>query len=156
MSTIERPERFDPSRMSEDEIEMARAANQCIMNALDYSSASQIVLTTEDGSHPQVSLPPQALKYIGELLRLMSAREPLVIMPAQHELSTIEAANYLNVSRPFVIKAMESGQLPFRKVGTHRRVSFEDLEIYARSMRQDREAALERMADEAREFGLDD
>ena len=67
----------------------------------------------------------------------------------------MEAANFLNVSRPFVIKEIEEGRLPHRKVGTHRRVAFEDLVAYAREMRKRQDSALERMAENARNLGLD-
>ena len=57
--------------------------------------------------------------------------------------------------RPFVVKEIDAGRLPHRLVGTHRRVAFEDLIAYARKMREQQEAALERMAENARELGLD-
>lgn len=76
-------------------------------------------------------------------------------MPSKQEFSTVEAANFLNVSRPFVLKEIEDGRLPHRKVGTHHRVAFEDLVAYARAMRKRQEHALERMAENARELGLD-
>jgi excisionase family DNA binding protein len=76
-------------------------------------------------------------------------------VPAKQELTTVEAANFLNVSRPFVIKEIEAGRLPHRKVGTHRRVAFEDLVEYARAMRQRQEKALEDLAEETRALGLD-
>jgi len=76
-------------------------------------------------------------------------------MPSERELTTVEAAHYLNVSRPFVIKEMEAGRLPYRKVGTHRRVTLKNLMDYEREMRQQQAQALERMADNARELGLD-
>ena len=83
----------------------------------------------------------------------MSEGRPAMFLPAQQELTTVEAANFLNVSRPFVIKEIESGRLPHRKVGLHRRIAFDDLIAYARKMREQRAGALER-ADNARELGL--
>ena len=76
-------------------------------------------------------------------------------MPQKQEMSTVEVANFLNVSRPFVIKEIEAGRLKHRKVGSHRRVLYEDLVAYAQSMRADQRSALERMADNARELGLE-
>jgi excisionase family DNA binding protein len=84
----------------------------------------------------------------------MSEGHAITLMPSKQEFTTVEAANFLNVSRPFVIKEIEEGRLPHRKVGTHRRVAFEDLVTYAREMRKRQEGALERMADNARELGL--
>jgi excisionase family DNA binding protein len=141
--------------MSKQEVEMARVAQRCIMEALDHSRAAAITLTTDKGKHPTVELPPQALKFIGQLLGAMSEGRPIVLMPANKELTTVEAAHFLNVSRPFVIKEIEAGRLPYRMVGTHRRVALEDLLNYARKMRENQVTALERMAENARELGLD-
>jgi excisionase family DNA binding protein len=76
-------------------------------------------------------------------------------MPTEQEFTTVEAANFLNVSRPFVIKEMDAGRLPHRKVGSHRRISLEDLLAYAKKMRATQSSALDRLAENARELGLD-
>jgi len=141
--------------MSPKDIEMARVAQRCIMEALDHSRAAAITLTTDTGEHPSVEVPPAALKLIGQLLGAMSEGRPIALVPSSQEFSTVEAAHFLNVSRPFVIKEIEAGRLPHRMVGTHRRVAFEDLIAYARKMRENQEAALERLAENARELGLE-
>ena len=142
-------------RMSGQEKEMARVAQRCIMEALDPSPAAAITPTTDKGDQPTIDLPPQALKFIGELLGALSEGQPVVLMPAKRELTTVEAAHFLNVSRPFVVKEISEGRLPHRMVGTHRRVLVEDLMAYARKMREQQAQALERMAENARELGLD-
>jgi excisionase family DNA binding protein len=152
MTALEKVHQVLPPKMSPQDVKMARAAQRCIMEALDHSRAAAITLTTADGRHPK--LPPGALKLIGQLLGAMSEGRAITLMPSKQEFSTVEAANFLNVSRPFVIKEIEEGRLPHRKVGTHRRVAFEDLVTYAREMRKRQEGALERMADNARELGL--
>jgi excisionase family DNA binding protein len=141
--------------MSPKDIEMARVAQRCIMEALDHSRAAAITLTTDTGEHPSVEVPPAALKLIGQLLGAMSEGRPIALVPSSQEFSTVEAAHFLNVSRPFVIKEIAAGRLPHRMVGTHRRVAFEDLIAYARQMRENQEAALERLAENARELGLE-
>ncbi|MDR3101201.1 MAG: excisionase family DNA-binding protein [Paraburkholderia sp.] len=141
--------------MSEHEMELARVAQRCIMEALDHSRAVSITLTTETGLHPSIEVPPTALKLIGQLLGAMSEGKTVVLMPDKQEFTTVEAANYLNVSRPFVIKEIEEGRLKHRMVGTHRRIALEDLLAYERTMRERQSAALERMADNARDLGLD-
>jgi excisionase family DNA binding protein len=155
MRTLEKFRQVVPPPLSAQEIEMAKVAQRCIMEALDHSRAAVITLTTDKDEHPRVDLPPQALKFIGQLLGAMSEGQPIVLMPANKELSTVEAAHFLNVSRPFVIKEIEEGRLPHRMVGTHRRVAFDDLLAYARKMRERQTSALERMADNARELGLE-
>ena len=85
----------------------------------------------------------------------MSEGRPIALVPSSQEFTTVEAAHFLNVSRPFVVKEIEAGRLPHRMVGTHRRVAFEDLIAYARKMRENQEAALERLAENARDLGLE-
>lgn len=155
MPAPEKVRQMLPPPMSAKDIEMARVAQRCIVEALDHSRAASITLTTDTGEHPSVDVPPAALKLIGQLLGAMSEGRPIAIVPASQELSTVEAAHFLNVSRPFVIKEIEAGRLPHRMVGTHRRVAFEDLLAYARKMRERQEHALERLADNARELGLE-
>ena len=153
MRTLERKK--EVVRMSGQEKEMARVAQRCIMEALDHSRAAAITLTTDKGDQPTIELPPQALRFIGELLGSLSEGQPVVLMPSKRELTTVEAAHFLNVSRPFVVKEISEGRLPHRMVGTHRRILVEDLLTYARTMRDQQAQALERMAENARELGLD-
>jgi excisionase family DNA binding protein len=155
MRTVDRIREVTPPPMTERELEMARVAQRCIMEALDHSRAAAITLTTDNGEHPCVDVPPAALKLIGQLLGAMSEGRAITLMPANREFTTVEAAHFLNVSRPFVIKEIEEGRLPHRMVGTHRRIAFDDLVAYAKRMRENQTAALERMADNARELGLD-
>ena len=155
MATLERSRPLSPPDLTPEEAEMARTAQRCIMEALDHSKAATITVESEDGTPPAIKLPPQALRLIAAVLGALSERREVVLMPAKREFSTVEVANFLNVSRPFVIKEIEAGRLKHRMVGTHRRVEFEDLQAYARQMRANQAAALQRMADDARELGLE-
>ncbi|WP_396268146.1 excisionase family DNA-binding protein [Ideonella sp.] len=155
MSTTERAQQPLPPPLTAEEAEMARTAQRCIMAALDHSRAATITLQSDDGSQPSIQVPPQALRFIAQLLGAMSDRRPVMLMPSKQEVSTVEAANYLNVSRPYVIKEIEAGRLPHRLVGTHRRIAFADLEAYAQRTRTRQEAALQRMADNAKDLGLE-
>ncbi len=155
MRTFEKARQVLPPPMSPNDIEMARVAQRCIMEALDHSRAASITLTTDSGEHPVVEVPPAALKLIGQLLGAMSEGRPNSLVPSSQEFMTVEAAHFLNVSRPFVIKEIEAGRLPHRMVGTHRRVAFEDLMVYARKMRERQDDALDRLAENARELALE-
>jgi len=155
MATLERSRQLPPPELTPEEAEMARTAQRCIMEALDHSKAASIRVQSDDGSGPTIELPPQALRLIANVLGALSERRRVVLMPAKHEFSTVEAANFLNVSRPFVIKEIEAGRLKHRMVGSHRRIEFEDLQAYAREMRADQAAALQKMADDARDMGLE-
>jgi len=102
-----------------------------------------------------VQLPAAVVAPLTELLTAMVDGQSVAVMPSSRELSTAEAAQLLNVSRPFVVKEMEEGRLPHRKVGSHRRVAVDDVMVYRAQMRARQEGALERMADNARELGLE-
>ena len=155
MPTLDKTRQVVPPPISAQDAEMARVAQRCIMQALDHSRAAAITLTTDEGEHPTVAVPPAALKLIGQVLGAMSEGRPISLVRSDQEFSTVEAAHFLNVSRPFVIGEIKAGRLRHRMVGTHRRVAFEDLVAYERAMREGQEAALQRMADNARELGLD-
>lgn len=155
MGTIDRVREVSTPPLNAKDKEMVRIAQRCIMASLDHSRAAAITLTTDTGEHPTVDLPPSALRLIGQLLGAMSEGRPIVLMPTQQELTTVEAANFLNVSRPFIIKEIDAGRLPHRMVGSHRRIALDDLLNYANKMRAQQAGALDRMAENARELGLD-
>ena len=76
------------------------------------------------------------------------------ISPINTELSTQEAADMLGVSRPFIVKLLEQNQIPFKKVGTHRRIVLEDLQAYERKQRTIREKKLQFLARQAQDLKL--
>lgn len=155
MNTAAETDRLIPPPMSEAEAAMVKAAERLIMASLDHSRAAIITIESDDGSTPSVKVPPQVLRVLGQALGHMARNEPVTLMPEKQEFTTVEAANFLNVSRPFVIKEIEAGRLRCRMVGTHRRILFADLLAYASRMRAQQQAALDRMAENARELGLE-
>jgi len=140
--------------LDEHDAALAQAAQRCLMAALDHSRAATIKLVAEGEDMPAVELPPKALRFVADLLGLMGQRQPVMLMPQKLELSTQEVAAFLNVSRPFVVKQIESGRLACRKVGRHRRVLFEDLLAYQQSLRHETEAALQALADQGQELEI--
>lgn len=78
----------------------------------------------------------------------------IMLMPQKHELTTQEAAAFLNVSRPYVIKQIEQGRLRCRKVGRHRRVEFQELLRFQQQQQQHSEEALQGLSDLSQELGL--
>jgi excisionase family DNA binding protein len=155
MATLERTPRITPPEMTAEEAEAARLAQRFIMTSLDHSRAASITLVSDTGDAPSVAVPTKMLRFMADVLGMMSERQTVVIMPSKRELSTVEAASMLNVSRPFVIKEIEAGRLKHRKVGTHRRIALEDLMAYAQAMHAEQRGALDRLARNAEELGLD-
>lgn len=153
MTTLKKKREGLPPPPSKSEMELARVAQRCIMEALDRSKAVKIKLESESGDIPPIELPPASLRLIGQLLGLMSEGKPFTLMPEKQELTTVEAANFLNVSRPFVIKEIDAGHIPHRMIGSHRRVLLSDLFKYAQEMQIGREAALDDLSKLSQELG---
>jgi excisionase family DNA binding protein len=107
-----------------------------------------------EGATAPIELPHAALQLLLRLLSEMAQGNAITVIPFHAELTTQNAADVLGVSRPFIVKQIESGLLPHRMVGTHRRVLFKDLMEYKRMMDQDRHAALDELAAESQRLGL--
>jgi excisionase family DNA binding protein len=151
---------LDPA--NDAEADMAAIAHQCLMTALDHSKADHINIildVSEEGEAkhetPVLKLPPRALRFFADVLRQMAKQEPMLLVPQKHELTTQEAANFLNVSRPFVIKEIEANRLACRKVNRHRRIEFEELRRYQAAQQQQSEQALQDLTKLSEELGLE-
>lgn len=143
--------------LNEQEANLAKIAQRCIISALDHSRAKKIALVDETGSisdAPILELPPQVLRFFADILGAMAERRPISFIHQEHELSTQQAAAFLNVSRPFVIKELEAGRLPFRKVGRHRRIEYKKLMEYRDAMHHKMDDALQELADQAQEMNM--
>ena len=155
MATVAR-ERLVLPDMTPEQLEMLSSAERMLMASLDRARAATITIDSDEGDVPPIAVPPQVLRVLAKTLGMMARGQAITLMPEQQELSTVEVANFLNVSRPFVIKEISLGRLPHRMVGTHRRVLFTDLREYAKKMREHQQSALDQMAAHERELGLDD
>jgi excisionase family DNA binding protein len=107
------------------------------------------------GAAPQtIPLPASVVRLLGSILGEMAHGKAVAVLPCGRELSTEEAAQLLNVSRPFVAKLVDEGKLPARKVGRHRRIRLEDLMAYKRRDDEVREQALAELAAMSQELDL--
>jgi excisionase family DNA binding protein len=119
-----------------------------------FAQAGHVALIDSEGNRAQI---PEALfAHFARLVRLMSERKAVVLMPEEETFTSQAAANYLGVSRQHLVDLLESGKIPHHKVGTHRRVTFKDLLAYERHRDQARRAALDRLAAEVDAAGLYD
>lgn len=96
-----------------------------------------------------IDLPEGAVKLLLGILDAMAAGRGVIIIPENVELTTVEASNILNVSRPYLIKLLEERAIPHRKVGRHRRILLEDVIAYKNSIDADRKKVLEQLTIEA-------
>ncbi len=89
-----------------------------------------------------------------EVLTELSNGNAVGIIPIHAEITTQEAANLLNVSRPFVVQLLERGEIPFHKVGAHRRVRYDDVIAYKNRVDTNRLEALDELAEQAQKLNL--
>ena len=98
-----------------------------------------------------IILPRKALQLLRNILAEMAKGNAVTVAPVHAELTTQEAAELLNVSRPHVIKLLEAGEMDYRMVGTHRRILLQELLAYKERRRERSHQALEELARQAQE-----
>jgi excisionase family DNA binding protein len=101
-----------------------------------------------------VSVPPAALKLLLEILGQMANGNAVTLVPVHAELTTQQAADLLNVSRPFLVKLVEDGKVPARMVGTHRRIRAEDIIAFKQAEDERRRKVLDELTREAEQLKL--
>ncbi len=101
-----------------------------------------------------IALPKSALKVLISALNFIAHGNAVTLMPIHTELSTQEAADILKVSRPHLVKLLESGKIPHHKVGKHRRVLMEDVLKYKSNIDNARLKTLEKLTEEAQKLNM--
>jgi len=100
-------------------------------------------------------LPPSLHALLKDAVKNLADGHSLVLLPKEKQLTTQQAAELLGMSRPYLIRLLDAGEIPFNLVGKHRRVALRDVLAYAKR-RAARRSALDKMARDAYEAGLYD
>lgn len=106
------------------------------------------------GFEEVVTIPLKALHLLNSIISNMAQGKSIALMPTDAEVSTQQAAEILNVSRPHVIKLLEKGEIPHKKVGSHRRILLQDILKYESNFKSERRKKLDYLAKEAQQLNL--
>jgi excisionase family DNA binding protein len=139
-----------------DELERENAdqLRKILASIAGENEPTKLNLSFREGKPAEITLAPALTESLLELLRLIASGSGVTLMPLGAHLTTQQAADLLNVSRPYLIKLLEGGEIPFSKVGRHRRIKAEDLFTYKRKRDECRAAALSEIARSDAELGL--
>ena len=132
----------------ETDSELAATASRELARA----SKASLQVRLEDGT--ELELPKSVTPLLVKILTEMAQGNAVTMIPLHAELTSQEAANLLNISRPHLNKLIEQGDLAHHKVGTHRRVKFVDLEAFRASREVARNKSLEELARQAQDEGM--
>ena len=101
-----------------------------------------------------LEIPPKALSLLHYIVSLMADGKSITLIPSDSEVSTQEAAELLNVSRPHIVKLLERGEIPYKKVGSHRRILLKDLMRYDDKVKKKRAKQLDFLTKHAQVLDL--
>lgn len=129
---------------TETDIEQAQQSSRTLSKYTDVERVT-LAIKGSNGETEDLILPGHVCQLLLDVLSEVSKGNAVSIIPYHQELSTQEAANLLNVSRPFLVAILEKKEIPFRKVGSHRRVYLRDVVDYKERIDKERLAALDEL-----------
>lgn len=140
---------------SSKDSEEARQALRALSQVLSKRKARAIHVRPDGNGHAVSAIVPrEAFELFLEILGQMANGNAVTIVPVHAELTTQQAAELLNVSRPYLVQLIEEGKIPARKVGAHRRIRAEDLMAYKRVDEERRKEVLDELTAEAEKRDL--
>jgi excisionase family DNA binding protein len=155
MATTAHGSKLEPGVIRAQDAERAlRRVNEYLSHT--EGSDEDIRVHLETGARDEaLILPRPVAEMFAAVLSALASGKGVRVMPLDAELTTQQAADALNVSRPYLIGLLDEGRIPYRRVGRHRRVRFEDLMSYKREDDRRRHDAASALAQLGQELGLD-
>jgi len=140
-----------PQLPTEEQIQVAKVSSRLLASFIGEGDSARLKI--HDGAQ-EIEIPMPALRYFVQILAQMAEGNGVTIMPVHAELTTQQAADFLNVSRPYVVGLLERQELPFRKVGTHRRIKLKELVAYHERTQTASKQVLDELTQQAQELGM--
>ena len=145
-------ERVPVFPLADEERQVHRLSTALQQNGTSQTKGKRAKLVSP--SNEELEIPGSVYEVLVRVVREMDQGNGITIIPVHAELTTQQAADLLNVSRPYLVRLLEKEQLPFHKVGRHRRVRLDDLLAYKEQRDSKRRRLLKDMTREAQEAGL--
>jgi len=149
-------ERFGPVTPSDADRALAAESIRRLAPLVKNSHQLTVLVQTDNGPGEPLVLPAAAVQLLTGILAEFARGHTVTAHPIPTELTSQEAADLLNVSRPYLISLLDRHEIPYHKVGTHRRIALSDLLEYHRKSQARRDAALDELADLGQELDSDD
>jgi excisionase family DNA binding protein len=141
----------NPSPPTEEEVRLATESSRKLAAIIFHGEGAQLRLYDGDS---ELTVPVSAIHMLADILNQMAQGNAVSLVPIGHMLTTQQAADLLNVSRPYLVKLLETGAIPHTKVGRHRRIKYTDLLSYMERSDQESRRAVDDLAKQAQELGM--
>lgn len=145
------PQPFAPQLPTEADARLAAESSRVLAAVVGAGAAARLRVHVGEETF---EVPVSAMKLFVDVLAQIGLGRAVQIVPHQAELTTQAAADFLNVSRPYLIKQLEAGALAYHMVGTHRRVYFQDVLAYRERMMAEQTAAADELLQLSQQHGL--
>jgi excisionase family DNA binding protein len=145
---------IEPVVPSNKEVALAKKSSRILSDYIKKTKTPMLQLVESSQESKKIVLPPQALHLLVTILEQMTQGNTLSLISIHAELTTQEAADLLNVSRPYLIKLLNDGEIPFTKVGTKRRILAQDVLAYKANITKKRLKALEALTKQAQKLDM--
>src|SRR5438309_7277046 len=139
---------------SQAEAVLAKETSRVLASRMRKGGLMQLRIIDDRSPEGTVKLPAPAVRLLVRILEEMAHGNAVTLIPVRAELTTQEAADMLNISRPSLIQLLDEGKIDYRRVGTHRRVRFEALMEYKRQTDTERRKVLKQLAAYDQELGI--
>lgn len=139
---------------TEREAQLAESSSRTLSSYMHDGETQTIKVAKDGGRGETVMIPAVAFRLLLTILTQMAQGSAITLIPVHAEVTTQEAANLLNVSRPYLVELLDAGQIPYRKVGTRRRVLYKDIAAYKKRIDDARRRTLDELAAQAQELGM--
>lgn len=148
------PHAIETVMPTEKDAALAEQSSRILASYIQSTRVPTIQLIKKGKDPEQVSLPPAAMRLLVDILTQMAEGSAVSLIPIHAELTTQEAANLLNVSRPYLVALLDDGKIPYRKVGTKRRVLAKDVLNYKAKIDEARHEVLDQLSEEAQKLNM--